>query len=508
MASKKSWGLRGLLAAVFAVLVALTALPGMALAAVNDPQTYSFTISGLHPGDTVNLYKVVEYKDYDPTKDVFAWDFITDGTNDLEVDLNNASITKDAYNDPNYADVNKAATVMAQYVARHSVAPADTQTVAEGGNSVTTNELGVGQYLVVVTPSAETSGVIYQYAILNVQPEKDTTSGDWDIKAYVKSNGATTESTGLVMKSDTIPFEKTTTDDGNSAAASTDDYGVGDDVPFTITTKVPTYSATVIDPVFDVSDAMSAGLDFSGTVSVKLGTNDAVEVTTENFATYSWIQSYDVTADGFELSFNYANLTPGADVVITYTAEVTADAVQGTADRNDATLKYNNGPQVNTAKDSVDVYTFAVKIEKIDASDNRVKLEGAVFGVYTTEAAAQAGTAADPDAGGTEFYVGSITTNGQGVGELLDLGEDTYYVKELTAPNGYQLDETVFSFNVNDTNTSEVVNYVYTTTITNSMTPNLPVTGGEGTIAITATGVVLIAGAAALIVRARKQRNN
>ena len=501
MSSKKSWGLRGLLAAVFAVLVALTALPGMALAAVNNPQTYSFTISGLHPGDTVNLYEVVHYEDYDSTKDVFAWDFITVGTNDLETALGNVGITKEAYNDPNYADVNKAAAVMAKYVADYSVTPADTQTVAAGGNSVTTKELGVGQYLVVVTPSADTSGVIYQYAILNVQPEKDATSGNWDIKAYVK--GATTPSTELVMKSDTIPFEKTTIDDGASSA-STDDYGVGEDVPFTITTKVPTYSATVTKPVFDVSDAMSAGLDFSGTVSVKLGTNDAVEVTTENFATYNWIKSYEVTADGFELSFNYANLTPGADVVITYTAEVTAEAVQGTADRNDATLEYNNGPQVNTAEDSVDVYTFAVNIEKIDASDNRVKLEGAVFGVYTTEAAAQAGTADDPDAGGTEFYVGSI----QGVGELLDLGEGTYYVKELTAPNGYQLDETVFSFNVNDTNTSEVVNYVYTTTITNSMTPNLPVTGGEGTIAITATGVVLIAGAAALIVRARRQRNN
>ena len=52
------------------------------------------------------------------------------------------------------------------------------------------------------------------------------------------------------------------------------------------------------------------------------------------------------------------------------------------------------------------------------------------------------------------------------------------------------------------------MNHVYAATITNALTPSLPVTGGEGTIAITATGVVLIAGAAALIVRARRQHNN
>ena len=42
MARKKSWGLRGLLAAFAAVLVALAALPATALAAYSTQVTYNF----------------------------------------------------------------------------------------------------------------------------------------------------------------------------------------------------------------------------------------------------------------------------------------------------------------------------------------------------------------------------------------------------------------------------------------------------------------------------------
>ena len=505
MASRKRWGLRGLLASMMAVLVAAIALPGVAWAAINGPQTYQFTIGGLHPGDTVNVYQVVTYE-YDQGADIYAWDFISDGTNDLEDNLNAAHITRDAYNNPDFARVADAAEVMAQYVDTNHVVAACTRTVASGANSVETSALGVGQYLVVVTPSADTSGVIYQYSILNVQPERD--GNDWNIVAHsVSKNGATDTGTNVVLKSSDIPFSKTTTDDGNASAESTDDYGVGQNVPFNITTKVPTYGDDVSNPTFTISDTMGAGLSFNTTdnpVTVTIGNQIYTAETADNPFTLT------PTTNGFEIAFNYAALKDaglaGEDVVVSYTATITKDAVQTDPATNDATLHYTNNGQVNTSSDRVDVYTFAIDLTKVDAGNEDVKLSGAVFGLYTTKEAAQAATAETPD-DGADASVGTVSTDVNGLASFQDLGEGTYYLKELTAPKGYQLDSTVITINLSDENSADVVNHVYAATITNALTPALPVTGGAGTVAITAAGVVLVAGAAMLIVRARKNNN-
>lgn len=508
MARKKSWGLRGLLAAFAAVLVALAALPTTALAAITGDQTYQFTIDGLQPGDEVNLYQVVTYDAYNADANTFTWDFATDG---LATALAQPGFTKSNYNDPDYmtqARAEQAAEIMAANL--NGVAAADTQTVATDATSVTTGRLGVGQYLVVVTPSAQTSGVIYQYAILNVQPDKVAGSEDWEINPYVWMGNAAVESTQLTMKSNEIPFEKTTTDDGNNQASSTDDYGVGEKVPFTITTKVPTYGDNVLDPTFTISDEMRAGLSFNSnenTVTVTIGGADYTVQEGEDAGYFRFTETDNI---GFTIEFNYdalkaANLA-GADVVVSYTATITSDAVQTNPATNDATLRYSNGPLVNESSDFVNVYTFAIDLTKVDADTNS-PLQGAVFGLYTTPEAAEAATAANPGTG-TNTFVGTVITNEQGKASFEGLGEGKYYLKELAAPGGYQLDGTIHTIDLNDTTNGDIDAHVLSQRITNTKTPSLPVTGGEGTIAITATGVVLIAGAAALIVRARRQHNN
>lgn len=506
MARKKSWGLRGLLAAFAAVLVALAALPATALAAVTGNETYQFTIDGLQPGDKVDLYQVVTYDPYNADANTFTWDFATD---DLAAALAQENFTKSNYNNPEYMTptrAEQAAEIMATKL--NGVAVADTQPVATEATSVTTKALGVGQYLVVVTPSADTSGVIYQYAILNVQPDKAADSEDWEINPYVWMGSAAAESTQLTMKSNEIPFEKTTTDDGNNQASSTDDYGVGEKVPFTITTKVPTYGDNVVNPTFTISDVMGTGLSFdsiTNPVTVTIG-ETAYSVQEGMDAGYFQFTEAD---NGFTIEFKYNALKAaslaGADVVVSYTATITSAAVQTNPATNSATLKYSNGPQVNTSSDSVDVYTFAINLTKVDA-DTSHALPGAVFGLYTTSQAAQEATADNPGTG-TGTFVGTVTTGSQGEASFEDLGEGTYYLKELDAPEGYQLDGTIHTIDLNDTTNGSVAGYVLSQTITNTKTPSLPVTGGEGTIAITAAGVVLIAGAAALIVRARKQNN-
>lgn len=507
MARKRSWGLRGLLAAFAAVLVALAALPATALAAINGSQEYQFTIDGLQPGDEVNLYQVVTYNPYDADANTFTWDFAGD---DLAGALAQEGFTKSNYNDPSYMtqeQAEQAAEIMAAHL--NGVAVADTQTVATETTSVTTDALGVGQYLVVVTPSADTSGVIYQYAILNVQPDKVVDSEDWEINPYVWMGNVAAEGTQLTMKSNKIPFEKTTTDDGNSQASSTDDYGVNEKVPFAITTQVPTYGDNVTNPTFTISDKMGTGLSFDSAknpVTVTIGGADYTVQEGEDAGYFRFTEA----VNEFTIAFDYAALKAaglaGADVVVSYTATITSDAVQTDPATNDATLRYSNGPLVNESSDFVNVYTFAIDLAKVDADTSR-PLQGAVFGLYTTSKAAEEATAAKPGTG-TDTFVGTVTTDNQGKASFEDLGEGTYYLKELTAPEDYQLDSTVHTIVLNDAENAEIVEHVLPQTITNTKTPSLPVTGGEGTIAITATGVVLIAGAAALIVRARRQHNN
>ncbi|MBM6814828.1 prealbumin-like fold domain-containing protein [Olsenella uli] len=56
-----------------------------------------------------------------------------------------------------------------------------------------------------------------------------------------------------------------------------------------------------------------------------------------------------------------------------------------------------------------------------------------LIGLYTTSEAAEAATAANPGTG-TNTFVGTVITNEQGKASFEDLGEGTYYLKELAAP--------------------------------------------------------------------------
>lgn len=71
----------------------------------------------------------------------------------------------------------------------------------------------------------------------------------------------------------------------------------------------------------------------------------------------------------------------------------------------------------------------------ITKTDGNQPLSGAVFGLYENKDLADN----DPK---------TAVTNGQGVAEFNDLSAGTYYLKEITAPNGYALDETIRPFTI------------------------------------------------------------
>lgn len=71
----------------------------------------------------------------------------------------------------------------------------------------------------------------------------------------------------------------------------------------------------------------------------------------------------------------------------------------------------------------------------ITKTDGNQPLSGAVFGLYENKDLADN----DPK---------TAVTNGQGVAEFNDLSAGTYYLKEIAAPNGYVLDETIRPFKI------------------------------------------------------------
>lgn len=461
---------RGLFVALFALCVALTALPSVAHAA-EATGTQQVTITNLQAGDTVNIYKVVEYT-YNDSKDTYSRDFVTG----LGGALSGVTINDFDAMENDSSDVKDVAEDMAAW-ARQNATP-DPTFPNISGTSVTT-ELGAGEYLVLVTPGGNNTTAVYQNALIKVEPTKE--SGDWELVATPNS---------LSMKQSTIDIEKGIADDEGKLQESTDKCSVGDEVEFTIRTTIPVYDENVTTKTFMISDTMK-NLTLVGAPVVKVGDDTLTDGIHYAYTPGEKSFTIDFT-DSYAAIEQYA----GQTLTVTYKATIDDTAAHNVPGTNDVALDFTNGEKVVHDTDHVDVYTYQLKIEKVDDKDNTLKLNGAVFGVYTDESCEEA------------YKVGELHTNDQGIATIDGLEAGTYYLKEITAPQDYQLDESVITIDVNaNTDGEGEALRVVNKTITNSKTPALPVTGGAGTVAITAAGVVLVAGAAMLIVRARKNNN-
>lgn len=238
---------RGLFVALFALCVALTALPSVAFAAY-AMQTGGITISGVSPEDKVDIYRVVDYT-YNNDNTV-TWKF----THEFGIDRNDyAAAANNSDEMKGYADQ------MATYVLNKdtSVQPTKTETVATGASSVTFNGMDDGEYLVIVTPAAGTTK-IYQNAIVKLEPTQDGQGGDWSL-----ANGGV----DMVEKSvNQPPVDKKI----NGKDGPVSDYAEGQSVPFTITSTVPTYPSNAINKRFAISDTMSTGLALNDGITVTI----------------------------------------------------------------------------------------------------------------------------------------------------------------------------------------------------------------------------------------------
>lgn len=449
--------------------------------------------------------------------------------------------------------------------------------VEEGIRTYSEAGFDVGTYLIVVSGSEATT---YSLAVASIKYVVTNAGGsdEWGMEspgldlaaeaAYVKRTTGPTVEKEVANGSTDTPDTNTTAD-------------IGDILTYTVTiAPVPDYDGDY--PVLNITDTISAGLKFVSTEE-----NVQVTATTEGGSTAdTLIKDTDYTIDIrqnsvsqlWELYIDFAannNYTltdddggtdyTGGTITVTYQVVVTEDAAHNqNANTNDVELEYSKDSNINdnndTDTDTTYTYTFDIDgavmgsltegiitkygEEKNPDTQENLPLEGAIFQLYTnynpeTNAVSDPYTRDKDSEKGITAWDGKVTSDEDGQLKMYGLeGNKTYYLKEIQAPVGYSLNDTVYSINIqmsNDLTTGELTNYTITvkdveaegtgnvnsitynheseeweinkaeTDIQNTSIASLPSTGGIGTTIFTVGGCVIMIAAAALFFMNRRK---
>lgn len=193
-------------------------------------------------------------------------------------------------------------------------------------------------------------------------------------------------------------------------------------------------------------------------------------------------------------------------VTVTYTADLNANAASKFAQAlpNTDGLYYGNNSGMNYEPgQTVNVFTYGVNVEKVDGNTN-APLSGAVFTVYTDAAATNELKVDGKKVIATTGTDGKANFVLEGSTKAFAFDADlTYYVKETAAPAGYNINDSVFTVNID---TTKGVTQVNGAAIPNYK-PVVPETGGMGTMMFTIGGAALIACAGVLFLIVRKKKS-
>ena len=462
--------LRGVFALFAALLTAFALVPSTAMAATINA-TGSITITGndVAQADTVNVYRV-------------AWYEANDTTNVAELKYAEGMQSLVEAWDTNEGSADSAKAIADAANASMLVTP---RISGQGTNELTIEGLATGVYYIQLGDSE--GEIAYQPIVASVKP------GPGANNTWSAVNPAP-----IAVKSSSTDLAKTAVD-VTMGTVATDGSSVATIQGSTITFKVEFSLGRHMDE-FWLKDTMTNMTYVDGSVQVfKQGESTAMG------ATYAPAVTDDNGAKKFTFSdpASLINAAYGADAAngsfyITYKATVNTDAAVGDDIHNSVTSSVNDGNK------SVKVYLPRLVINKYDVDNEETLLPGAEFQLFDNKDCTGNPIMLN---GKTTFVTesnGSITVNATN-GDTFDIDpEAIYYLKETKAPSGYDLaaDPIEVTFNFDERGNC----YVGTADVPNTKSDfSLPTTGGMGTIAFTAAGVVIMAGAAAYILRSRKQ---
>ena len=316
----------------------------------------------------------------------------------------------------------------------------------------------------------------------------------------------------VTAKGEENQVRKEISSDGQSVAA-------GDIVKYTVNANYPFYSSNYKDVLFKVTDTLTnANFLIDATHPVTVTINGAPAVARTDYTV-----SDSNETDTLTVNFNYDYNKAGATVEITYYAKVSESVSSESPLKNKVTSETASTHNGTPTKTEYIVVSTPVKatIKKVDLTDSKITLEGAVFELHRV-------------VNGKDTVVATATTDDKGIATFngLDAQDTTYYIVETQAPSGYKIDgidgiehhlsgATANEPTINTVKNSETkittitTTYTFTdfgdkgiTTITNTKLSALPSTGGIGTTIFTIAGCVIMIAAAGLFFASRKKSDN
>lgn len=482
---------------ILTALLMLSILPMNVFAAqreVTASSTASITINNAVENDVLAAYKVVDIT-YNAANNTlsYAWNSAFSDYFAGTTSYNATAYTVeqfDALNDDS-AGLKTLLAGLPSYIANKTITPVDTRTVDAGGTATFAN-LAMGEYF--IRPTSTTS--VYQLMLQKVEPT--VVSGKYVIDDVTFS----------------AKHEEVTVDKSADKTSVTKN----EKVTYTITVEIPTYATGAVDKSFYVSDLLPDGLTIN-TNSIKVQI-DGADVDT---AAYT-LDTTAVAAYTFKLSVSAAQYTAnwsangGKRLVITYTATLNNDNTTAVNDKetNTVTFDYSFYPYVENSHEqktaTVDVTTFAIKIDKHVNGAEGAKLANAKFDLYRTATAEEIAAGSSVTIPHTTvagiLLESGLTTNDSGVATFEKYeANDTryaYYLVETKAPTGYNLLSNAVEVHFTDAEVAGT-NGIYTVEIENTSGIQLPITGGTGTVIFTIIGIALMVGAVVLFVVSRKK---
>lgn len=283
------------------------------------------------------------------------------------------------------------------------------------------------------------------------------------------------------------------------------------------------------------NDTLSEGITYDGLDSVVIESNGTPYDITNDSSKYDIDISNLKSQNSFVVKIHdvkncVANLNDGATITVTYTAHLNDKATVNTRsgsteNKNSVQLQYSNNPRPGeywgtTPKSEVYVYTYQLNNTKRAEKEDGTPLPGAGFRLYSNEACH------DEDEiklkmndDGT--YSRDFSTEGKGVEMIsgqdgqfnvkgLDAG--TYYLKEITPPDGYSACKVIPVTIKADHSRNDQVN-LEGSNLTNDIVNikaggiTLPSTGGIGTTLFYVVGGGLMVAAIVLLVTKKRMEN-
>lgn len=558
-----------LLAAFMLLSTTICALADDTAGASATGKTITLNVSGVSDGDTVTAYRLVEYNKDGNGYTFFDGDGAKKGFKQyIEAQSNIGEQTAEKYlASLKAADVNKllegyaaeCKKIDATYTLPKDSTAVKTVTAA---NSKATLNLEAGYYLL-LTKTASTNNRVYTPLSAFIQMDGDTLvvhAGDSTFTEQDEYTVAAKSENGPTIDKKT----NATKGDGKATWKETAAAGVGDTVRFYVAVTIPAYN-NVSALNLAVNDTLTNLMYKEDSVKVYANEPDAKGNNTseneiENAIKDTIVGEYEYESGKQDLNFELdygkimQNSSQAKTVYVYYEAIMQKEAVTGDNHQgaNVATLTYSNAvnpeSQYTTNKKETDVYTYHLQVNKKKGGKD-ASLKGAKFSVYTKEASDEPLPFVKvKENDGTEYYRLAVkgdaeenkVTQIEADFQIRGLDANTYYLEEVVTPQGYYAPAGRFQvvltskFNENGTHTGrldgekskmtavkpEDGNLVFAGSsvdantlhqfnagINNNSTPNLPTTGGTGTVLLSIGGVVLMAAGAYLLFFRKKKEN-